>query len=342
MNLVIDPNVFLATAAQDKCGEMCVQALEKLYNEKDKHKIFMNQELRSVYRKFIDDNSYKKMSYTVKYSLSYARHLVNTNSPLKKICIEVPDVSSKIQDTLKMENCTPIDSWLMSLADAMCKSRTIHDIGPSVVLLLACCYYADPLALYDATVLQVLRYKMNNLEIECTSNANFTRHHVDPSTLTNVKQHSLMLEHCCNKWLHQHYKVIIKGPCMIGDEEIDVLCYEVKGNVIQKAYVGECKLRVKDESAVLMKSNFASQLKRKLDAVEKYDWKQDGLEGKPQVKGFVFGDHETADDDTWRFLQKFDFNFVQVLMPANWRNKPDWKLTYESFNLVPYPLHQED
>lgn len=341
MNLAIDPNVFRATVNQDKCGEACSQALKTLYDQKDRHKVIVSKELQNAYNKFIQDNIRgKSTSYLLRNSLAYAKHLLSTSSALKLVPIEISNtLPEKIKEILEPNGCgpaDPIDHCLINLATIMCKARTIHDLGAGIVLLLACCSQTNSLKLYNKTICDTLKQEIAGLEIECTSSLNFARHHVDPSTLPNKKQHSLMLEHFCNTWIHQHYNVLIKGPCKIDNEEIDVLCCKVENGKIQVVYVGECKLRVEDETAILAKAKFGTQFSKKIEAVKKYCWNQDEND-KPHIIGFVFGDHETLDDNAWQFLQEFGYNFVQVMMPPNWRERPDWVLTYSNFKVVSYP-----
>ena len=340
MNLAIDPNVFVATVNQDKCGYHCSNALVRLEQERDKHKIIINQELKNAYTKFVDTNSRNKgaHNYLLRQSLAYAQRLIKTDTALKLLSIEaMQKLPDPVADIMQKGDCDDTDVHMVKLANAMENAKTVHDLGASLVLLMACCLLPPTTKLFDEVIRTMIKKHLPSVMIECASNPKFTHHHIDPSKLTNTKQHSLHFEELCNKWIHRYYKAIIEGPCRINNEEVDVLCYEETDNLIHTVYVGECKLRVENETATLYKSQFAKQLQCKIKAIEEYDWRQKGLQGKPQVKGLLFGDHDKLEVDAWKFLKKFDCTFVQVRMPSQWRVRADWTLALNDFTIIEYP-----
>jgi len=333
MNILIDPYVF-CQAFKDHICTQTTKTLTDLEQDKAKFCFVLTNDLKKSYGAYIQQRPAK---VHVQLAQTIARHLVN-GTGFKSITIEISrehPLPAGVQEHILNCDLDKMDQHLLQIVIERCNSRTITEIGPAIVLLLACSGF-ERRCLQQKSFRNALCEAIQGLIVHCVEDsASIKQHIIDPQKLTNDQQHDARFEDQCALWLGRRLEL----GCYTGVErwgcEIDIFCEVCEGGT-HRFYLGECKLVHNESDGQEKLEKALEQLRERVKAGKGVEHEAQGVEHEAQWECFVFCNADFSPD----ILEKANrleqetgatIHLVRVTMPSRWQKTPNWKLQDKDF-----------
>ncbi len=332
MRIAIAPDVLALAATNDAC----LQALTKLEQDKGTHWFVVTQKLKKFYSEFLDLRG-RPATIGGDLARAIARHFVSgTTFHYLSLDPECP-LPTDIKDMFVECDLTDAEQHLISVAVSLGNGKPLTEIGPSVVLFLACSSLPPTRCLNRHQVREDLCRLINALEIHCAEDPrSIDRFHVDPRDMTNNKQHDARFQDQCTLWLTRKFYSGGNSGIRVFGHEIDSFCEAEMGGLHQ-VIIGECKLihSAADKSEPHRKA--VNQLHERVKALFRKHPSLITTNGV-RLECFLFsnvpGDYDPVVKSMAREIEnEYDtkIHFLRVMMPSRWQNIPDWNLRDEHF-----------
>lgn len=329
MQVVIDPRVFQKALVSE--SDNYVQRFVDFEQNKSYFCFIVTEKLKTQYSEFLTLQDNRSRSSLI---ITFIQHLLKRTS-FKTSFLQIKEFDKK--DFVQGHNCQmdELDTHLISIVKDRCEAKTETDIEPTVVLLLDCpssgskCS-AEIRCLSDGRIRQSLENNLRAAKIVCADDSKTAIPVIDPRTMMNDQQHDAHFEQECALWLRNREEEVAefaRGVKRWG-EEIDILLR--KGNVF---YIAECKL-VRGKNAIENQRTALQQIKRRISK---------GSEANPSFcwLGLIFCnvsfDKEVVEiansikSDLKSQGLEIEFELIEVNMPKNWRDQPNWRLSSNDF-----------
>ncbi len=323
MNILIDPYVFSQAFKDDICTQT-TKTLTDLEQDKAQFRFVLTRDLKNSYAEYIKKRPAKDHA---RLAQTIAQHLVN-GTVFKRIMIELPrehPLPVGVQKHTLNCNLDRTDQHLLQIVIEMCNARTITEIGPAIVLLLACSGL-EQRCLHQTSFRDALCEAIQDLIVHCVEDsASIKQYIIDPQNLTNNQQHDARFEDQCALWLGRRLGLGCSTGVRRWGCEIDIF-YE--GDT-HRFYLGECKL-------VHNESDGQEKLEKALEQIRKRVQAGKRVEHEAQWECFVFCNADFSQD----ILEKANrikqetgatIHLVRVTMPSRWQQTPNWTLQDEAF-----------
>ncbi len=323
MNVLIDPYVFSQAFKDDICTQT-KRTLTDLEQDKAKFCFVLTHDLKKSYADYIQQRPVKAH---VQLAQTIARHLVN-GTGFKSITIEISrkhSLPAGIQDHTLNCNLDEMDQHLLQIVIERCNARTITEIGPAIVLLLACSGL-EQRCLQQTSFRDALCAAIRDLIVHCVEDsASIKQYIIDPQKLTNDQQHDALFEDQCALWLGRRLELGCRTRVNLWGCEIDIFC---EGDT-HRFYLGECKLVHNESDGQEKQGKALEQLRERVQAGKR-------VAHEAQWEGFVFCNADFNPD----ILEKANrieqetgaiIHLVRVTMPSRWQQTPNWKLQDKDF-----------
>jgi len=323
MNILIDPYVFSQAFKDDICTQT-IKTLTDLEQDKAKFCFVLTHDLKNSYAEYIQQRPAKNHA---RLAQTIARHLVN-GTGFKRITIELSrdhPLPAGIQEHTSNCNLDKMDQHLLQIVIERCNARTITEIGPAIVLLLACSGL-EQRCLQQTSFRDALCEAIRDLIVHCVEDsASIKQHIIDPQNLTNNQQHDALFEDQCALWLGRRLGLGCHTRVKRWGCEIDIFC---EGDT-HRFYLGECKLVHNESDGQKKLEKALEQLRERVQAGK-------GVAHEAQWECFVFCNADFSPDilaKANRIKQETGatIHLVRVTMPSQWQQKPNWKLQDKDF-----------
>lgn len=252
----------------------------------------------------------------------------------KRIMLESPThrpLPEKVQSFSPPCEHEEVDLHLLQIALERCQARTRDQIGPAIVLLLAC-NGAELRCLQQDRFREILREDLQGLVVHCGEDHDTIRKHVaDPRRLINEQQHDAHFEGQCALWLGRLLGLGCHTNEKRWEHEIDVFCENQSDD--PRFYIGECKLLHNRSDGREQQQTALNQLRKRLQSGVKHETTT------AQWHCYVFCNA----DFTPEILQEArsiteetgaNVRLIRVVMPSQWQQQTNWTLRDDNFREV--------
>ncbi len=332
MNLTIDPDVFVT--AQTGNSD-CLKQLENLAQNQslftlavDREKL-LSQQYNEIISKSLERGKAEK-SMRIKMVARFLSKMITHND--RKLVINPSSLPSNMQDKVRRNCLEPVEQQMLKMAARQSQTRPVSGL----TILLTGPPGVNVRCLHRQDLKKDFEEEIKGLIVRCASERKKIGRWKTKLFLSEFEKalHVNLFEQTVENLIAWRYNSPYKNiQEKVEKEEIDVYCYQTDGEP-RIVCVGECKLRSKNESDKIKRSEIL-QLEKKLNAARSFENKRKKVSENFEIMAFMISNATDMEDDAWEYALSLGIKFCHARMPKNWQDNPLWKISDQDLSFLP-------